>query len=66
MNSTAQLGTAVPDELTEEFLKRVPYVSEGISNVRFIPGSTTVAFELRPGFESQAELVAPKWPPSCA
>jgi seryl-tRNA synthetase len=58
MNTIAQLGAAVPDELADEFLKRIPYVSEGISNVRFLPGASSVAFELRPGFESQAELVA--------
>lgn len=58
MNTIAELGVAVPDELADEFLKRVPYVSEGISNLRFLPGSARVAFELRPGFESQADLVA--------
>lgn len=48
----------MPDELAEEFLKRLPYVSEGIHNVRLLPGSTRVSFDLRPGFEGQAGVVA--------
>jgi hypothetical protein len=48
----------VPDELAEEVLKRPPYVSEGIRNPRLLPEGSRVAFELRPGFETQASLVA--------
>ena len=48
----------MPDELAEEFLKRLPYVSEGIHNVRLLPGATRVSFDLRHGFEGQAEIVA--------
>ena len=58
MSSVAQLHTAIPQELAEEFLKRLPYVSEGLSNVRLLPDSRSVAFELQPGFESQSDLVA--------
>ena len=58
MSAIAQLGAAIPDELAEEFLKRLPYVSEGINNVRLLPGSTSVQFELRHGFENQEALVA--------
>ncbi len=58
MNAFAELSTTVPDELVEEFLKRLPYVSEGIRNVRLLPGANRVAFDLRPDFESDAETVA--------
>ena len=58
MDLQAQLQAAMPDELAEEFLKRIPYLSEGISNVRLLPGATNVAFELRTGFENQADSIA--------
>jgi len=58
MSALAELGTAIPAELIDEFLKRLPYVSEGAHQFRLLPGSDRVAFELRSGFESQAELVA--------
>jgi len=54
----AELRSAIPDELTEEFLKRLAYISESLHNVRLLPGSTRVAFDLRPGCEHQANLVA--------
>ena len=58
MSATAQLKVALPDALADEFLKRLPYVSEHISNIRLLPGSASVSFELRPGFENQAALVS--------
>lgn len=58
MTSFADLGATVPEELTDEFLKRLPYVSEALSNPRLIAGGARVAFELRSGFETQAEAVA--------
>ncbi len=58
MRLQTQLHTAIPDELAEEFLKRIPYVSEGIVNVRLLPGGAQVAFELQPGFEDQGDVVA--------
>ena len=58
MSVFADLGTTIPDELVEDFLKRIPYVSEGIRNVRLLPGATRVEFDLRPGFESHAGVVA--------
>ncbi len=58
MNAFAELSTTVPDELVEEFLKRLPYVSEGIRNVRLLPGANRVVFDLRPDFEKDAETVA--------
>jgi len=54
----AELSNPIPDGLIEEFLKRLPYVSEGIHNVRLLPGETRVAFDLEPGFESHSDLVA--------
>src|SRR5579862_6826696 len=58
MRLQTELHTAMPDELAEEFLKRIPYVSEGIVNVRLLPGGAQVAFELQPGFEDQGDVVA--------
>jgi seryl-tRNA synthetase len=58
VSAFAELGTTIPDELIEEFLKRLPYVSEGIRNFRLLPGATRVEFDLRPGFESQVGVVA--------
>ena len=53
----AELSTHIPDELVDEFLKRLPYISEGIHNVRLLPGATGVAFDMRPGFENDARVV---------
>jgi seryl-tRNA synthetase len=58
MNAQAELHTTIPDELIDEFLKRIPYVSEGIRNVRLLNGAKQVSFDLQPGFESQQEVVA--------
>jgi len=58
LSSFADLSATVPEELADEFLKRLPYVSEGISGPRLLPGGTRVSFDLRPGFEGQAEMVA--------
>ena len=58
MNAFSELGTSIPVELIDEFLKRLPYVSEGIQNVQILPTADRVAFDLRPGFEGQAEVVA--------
>jgi hypothetical protein len=57
LNAFAELSTKMPEELVDEFLKRVPYVSEGICNVRLLPGATRVEFDLRAGFDEQADLV---------
>ena len=58
MNKFAELSNTIPDELVDEFLKRLPYVSEGIRNVRIAPAATRVTFDLLPGFESQTDVVA--------
>jgi hypothetical protein len=58
LNAVTDLRTTVPDELVEEFLKRLPYVSEGISNPRLLPGNTQVAIELRPGYEDKSEVLS--------
>ena len=58
MSALAELGTTIPDELTEEFLKRLPYLSEGLRNPRLLPGRDRVVFDLGPGFEDQKDLVA--------
>jgi seryl-tRNA synthetase len=58
MSLQTELQTAIPDELAEEFLKRIPYISEGIVNARLLPGGAQVAFDLQPGFEQQRDVVA--------
>ena len=58
MGGIAELSTAIPEELAEEFVKRLAYVSEDIESVRLLPGSMSVAFELRNGSENQAATVA--------
>lgn len=58
MNTQAELNSAIPDDLVEEFLKRIPYISEGIGNFRLLPGGSCVSFDLRPGFEGQESVVA--------
>ena len=58
MSALAELSNTIPDELVEEFLKRLPYISEGIRDFHLLPGGSRVAFDLRPGFENQADLVA--------
>lgn len=58
VNARSELATPIPEELAEELLKRLPYVSEGIGSARLLPGHSSVEFELRPGFESQASVVA--------
>ncbi len=58
MKSICELGTIVPPELVDEFLKRLPYVSEGIGNFEMLEGNSRLAFELRLGFEGKIEVVA--------
>jgi seryl-tRNA synthetase len=58
VGAIAELSTAIPEELVEEFVKRLAYVSENIDSVRLLPGSMRVAFELRNGCENQAHTVA--------
>lgn len=58
MSAFADLGATIPDDLVEEFLKRLPYVSEGIRNVRLLPGADRVAFDLGPGFENHAGVIS--------
>jgi seryl-tRNA synthetase len=58
MSVFADLDRRIPDELAEEFLKRLPYVSEGLRNAQLLPGASRVSFDLRVGFEKDAELVA--------
>ena len=58
MSGIAELSIPIPEELTDEFVKRLAYVSEDIDSVRLLPGSMRVAFELRRGAENQASIVA--------
>jgi len=58
MTTLAELNRSIPDDLVDEFLKRLPYVSEGIGAFRLMPGASRVSFEVHPGFEAQSELMA--------
>ena len=58
MNIQTNLPTVIPDELVEEFLKRLPYVSEGIANPRILPSRAGLSFDLQPGFEGQDQVIA--------
>lgn len=58
MSVVAVLTKPIPQELVEEFLKRLPYVSEGLGRFELLPGLKEISFDLRPGFEEQAPLVA--------
>lgn len=58
METVAQLDHAVPAELADELIKRIPYISEGIRDARLLPGSKDVAFRLLPGWENRSEMVA--------
>jgi seryl-tRNA synthetase len=57
LSSIIDLRIAVPQELADEFLKRLPYVSEGLANPCLLAGGDRVSFELRPGFEGEADVV---------
>lgn len=58
MTAMAQLEAAIPDGLADEFLKRLPYLSEGLREYRLLPGADTVEFVVHPGFESYIDLIA--------
>lgn len=58
MGGIAELAAAVPEELAEEFVKRLAYVSEDIASVRLLPGHMRVEFELRRGSENKAPVLA--------
>jgi seryl-tRNA synthetase len=58
VSAYAELSTAIPDELIEEFLKRLPYISEGIHNTRLLPGANRVAFDLQSDAQANAQIVA--------
>lgn len=58
MTNYAQLPQAVPAELADEFLKRLPYVSEGLAEFRLSDDASQVVFRLKSGFEDRSETVA--------
>jgi seryl-tRNA synthetase len=58
MKAYAELASPVPAELVDDFMKRLPYISEGIASAELLHGSSRVGFDLRPGFDSQAEVIA--------
>jgi seryl-tRNA synthetase len=58
MRAYADLTAAVPIELVDELVKRLPFISEAIAGTELLPGSSRVAFDLRPGFDNDAEEIA--------
>jgi seryl-tRNA synthetase len=57
MRAFAELATTIPHDLTEEFVKRLTYVSQTISNPDLLPGARRVAFDVQPGFENRTDQV---------
>jgi hypothetical protein len=59
MNHSVQLKSAIPPELVEEFLKRLPYISESLLEYDLNADShDQVRFALRPGGDDQAAIVS--------
>jgi seryl-tRNA synthetase len=58
MRTFVDLHVPLPDELLEELLKRLPYVSQGIQNFRILPGGNRAAFDLTPQFQGRGEVIA--------
>ena len=57
MRAFAELAAAIPRDLTEEFVKRLAYVSQEIRNPDLLPGARRVAFDVQPGFEERTDQV---------
>jgi len=58
MEAFADLDVEVPQRLEEEFLKRLPYVSEGIRNPRLGSDGRRVTFDLLERFAPRAHDIA--------
>jgi hypothetical protein len=59
MTHSVQLNAPVPDELVDEFLKKLSYVSEGLISYDLNRRTRdAVAFELGPASEDRSQLVA--------
>ena|SRR5947209_171068 len=58
MTVFAELATPIPNDLIEDFVKRLAYVSQGISNARLVPGARRVVFDVRPAFETRTDQIA--------
>jgi hypothetical protein len=59
MSHSVRLNSPIPDELADEFLKKLPYVSEALASFELNPLSRdTVAFELKAGNGDLRQLVA--------
>src|SRR5436309_14328404 len=57
MRASAELATAIPQDMVEEFVKRLAYVSQEISNPDLLHGARRVAFDVQPGFEERTDQV---------
>src|SRR5437762_2375873 len=61
MSGLAKLQVTIPPELVHDFLSKLHYVSESMIGFELAPDHRDrVMFQLRPGHESESELVASK------
>ncbi len=58
MDVIAHLPARIPSHLVDEFLKRVPFVSDEISTFRLAAEGTQVLFQVREGAEARADTIA--------
>ena len=59
MNHSVQLNSRIPAELVDEFIKRLPYVSESLAAYDLNPQTwDNVSFQLMPGHEGDSEIVS--------
>src|ERR1700694_3973511 len=58
MTHSVDLNTTIPPELVDEFLKKLPYVSESLVEYELVTAPTSqVHFNLRQSCNGQGELV---------
>jgi seryl-tRNA synthetase len=57
MSIILNFDTKIPDELADEFVKRLCYVSEGIQGACLLAGGDRVSIQVRPGFQIKVDQV---------
>ena len=59
MHAFANLKVTIPPELVDEFLTKLPYVSESLQDFELLPEQRNcVRFNLLPGYELDAQVIA--------
>ena len=62
MDALADLKVTIPLELVDEFLAKLPYVSESLEDFELLsPDRNCVRFHLLPGHEGNAQLIAARF-----